>query len=173
MHVATSDIARDFYVRRDRPSHELGWLDAISGHCRFVHRASNTRRDREHANAYSHSHCYMTVSTITAQYFSKKRGIANGIIYAGGGLGGAVTSLAMERLIEEVGPAWTFRVIGLLTLGTCLPAAWLLKERTSIQSKKFIDWWDHPPLSQQTMLTPIAGAWPKIIASSPSSLPGP
>ncbi|KAB2572537.1 putative monocarboxylate permease protein [Lasiodiplodia theobromae] len=86
------------------------------------------------------SHCYMTVSTITAQYFSKKRGIANGIIYAGGGLGGAVTSLAMERLIEEVGPAWTFRVIGLLTLGTCLPAAWLLKERTSIQSKKFIDW---------------------------------
>lgn len=86
------------------------------------------------------SHCYMTVSTITAQYFSRKRGVSNGIIYAGGGLGGAVTSLAMERLIEEVGTAWTFRVIGLLTLGTCLPAAWLLKERTSIQSKKLIDW---------------------------------
>ncbi|GME25407.1 major facilitator superfamily transporter [Neofusicoccum parvum] len=86
------------------------------------------------------SHCFMTVSTITSQYFSRKRGVANGIVYAGGGLGGAVTSLAMERLIEEVGTAWTFRVIGLLTLGTCLPAAWLLKERTPIQSKKFIDW---------------------------------
>lgn len=90
----------------------------------------------------------MTVSTITAQYFSRKRGVSNGIIYAGGGLGGAVTSLAMERLIEEVGTAWTFRVIGLLTLGTCLPAAWLLKERTSIQSKKLIDWYDHRPLCQ-------------------------
>ncbi|KAK8197215.1 major facilitator superfamily domain-containing protein [Phyllosticta capitalensis] len=84
--------------------------------------------------------CYIVATTITAQYFSRRRGVANGIIYAGGGLGGAVTSLAMNKLIVEVGPAWTFRVIGLITLGTAMPAAFLLKERTDIQSKKFIDW---------------------------------
>ncbi|KAK7542689.1 major facilitator superfamily domain-containing protein [Phyllosticta citribraziliensis] len=84
--------------------------------------------------------CYIVATTITAQYFSRKRGVANGIIYAGGGLGGACTSLAMNKLIEEVGPAWTFRVTGLVTLGTAMPAVFFLKERTDIQSKRFIDW---------------------------------
>ncbi|KAK7521834.1 major facilitator superfamily domain-containing protein [Phyllosticta citriasiana] len=86
------------------------------------------------------SHRYIVATTITAQYLNRRRGVANGIIYAGGGLGGACTSLAMNKLIEEVGPAWTFRVIGLVTLGTAMPAVFFLKERTDIQTKKFIDY---------------------------------
>ncbi|KAH8815582.1 putative monocarboxylate transporter [Xylogone sp. PMI_703] len=84
--------------------------------------------------------CFMVVSTIPPQYFNKKRGIANGIVFAAGGLGGTVISFAMNGLISSLGPEWTFRVIGLTTLGTALPAAWLIKERAPIRSSTFIEW---------------------------------
>ena len=84
--------------------------------------------------------CFMVVSVTPAQYFSKKRGLANGIVYAGGGLGGTVISFAMNGLIEKLGPAWTYRVIGFITLATGLPAAWLIRERAPIRSASFIDW---------------------------------
>ncbi|KAJ7776846.1 putative monocarboxylate transporter [Mycena maculata] len=84
--------------------------------------------------------CFTVVSVIPAQYFSTKRGLANGIIFAGGGLGGAVTSFAINSLIQSLGPAWTFRIIGLITLATGLPAAWLIKERTAIRTTGFIEW---------------------------------
>lgn len=80
------------------------------------------------------------ISTIASQYFSKKRGIANGIVYAGGGLGGTVMSFAMNALIQNLGPSWTFRIIGLMTLATGLPAAYLIKERTPITTNTFIEW---------------------------------
>jgi nitrate/nitrite transporter NarK len=87
-----------------------------------------------------HSLCFMAVSVTPAQWFFRKRGLANGIVYAGGGIGGAATSLAMEKLVQRCGPAWTFRIIGLITLATGLPAAWLIKERSPVRRKTFIDW---------------------------------
>jgi nitrate/nitrite transporter NarK len=80
------------------------------------------------------------VSTTPAQYFHKKRGLANGIVYAGGGLGGTVISFAMDGLIKRLGPDWAFRIIGLMTLVTGLPAAWLIKERAPITRLGFIEW---------------------------------
>ncbi|KAJ9205269.1 putative monocarboxylate transporter [Paecilomyces variotii] len=84
--------------------------------------------------------CFMVVSVTPAQYFKKKRGVANGIVYAGGGLGGAVISFIMNSLLTKLGPAWAFRVIGFITLGTGLPAAYLIKERTTIRPSAFIEW---------------------------------
>lgn len=46
----------------------------------------------------------------------------------------------MNSLLTELGPAWAFRVIGLITLGTGLPAAYLIKERTTIRPSAFIEW---------------------------------
>lgn len=83
---------------------------------------------------------FVTVSTVTAQYFFRKRGLANGIVFAGGGLGGAIISFAMDGLIERLGVAWTFRVIGLLQLATGLPASLLIKERNRVQRNVFIEW---------------------------------
>lgn len=80
------------------------------------------------------------VSTIPSQYFNKKRGLANGIVYAGGGLGGTIISFGMDGVIQKLGPAWTFRILGLTTLATGLPAAWLIKERTPITTATFIEW---------------------------------
>lgn len=34
----------------------------------------------------------------------------------------------------------TYRVLGITTLATGLPAAWIMKERTSLPRRKFIDW---------------------------------
>lgn len=87
-----------------------------------------------------------------AQYFKKKRGVANGIVYAGGGLGGAVISFIMNSLLTKLGPAWAFRVIGFITLGTGLPAAYLIKERTTIRPSAFIEWSVYPlPLDDENL----------------------
>ncbi|RKK67504.1 hypothetical protein BFJ69_g14448 [Fusarium oxysporum] len=86
------------------------------------------------------SMCFMTVSIIPAQYFQRKRGLANGIVFAAGGLGGAAISLAMERLLDVLGPAWALRIVGILTLGSGLPAAWLIRERAPAKRTTFVDW---------------------------------
>lgn len=85
--------------------------------------------------------CFITVSVTPAQYFSRKRGLANGIVFAGGGLGGAVTSFALDSLIQKVGAEWTYRILGVLTLLTGLPAAWLVKERVPPRSSGFVEWY--------------------------------
>jgi nitrate/nitrite transporter NarK len=78
--------------------------------------------------------------TLPSQYFAKKRGIANGIVFAGGGIGGAVLSVSMQALLNRVGVAWTFRILGFVTLATTIPAAMLLKERTRRASSS-IEWY--------------------------------
>ena len=80
------------------------------------------------------------VSSTPAQYFSRKRGLANGVVFAGGGLGGAVLSVALDPLMRDVGPVWAFRFLGLATLTTGLPAAWLIKERTTVRRGGFVEW---------------------------------
>lgn len=84
--------------------------------------------------------CFMVCSTTPAQYFYRKRGLANGIVFAGGGLGGAVISFIMEALIAKLGVPWTFRIIGMMTLATGLPAAWLIRERVPVKSRSRIEW---------------------------------
>lgn len=84
--------------------------------------------------------CFMTVSVIPAQYFLRKRGLANGVVFAAGGLGGAAISLVMERLVDKLGPAWALRIIGILTLVTGVPAAWLIRERLPAKRTTFVEW---------------------------------
>jgi MFS family permease len=80
------------------------------------------------------------VSITPTQYFRKRRGLANGIVYAGGGIGGAVISLSMSAIVERLGAAWAFRLIGLVMLATGLPAAWFIKERTPVRAATFVEW---------------------------------
>ncbi|KAL2873821.1 hypothetical protein SGCOL_011050 [Colletotrichum sp. CLE4] len=84
--------------------------------------------------------CFTIVSVVPAQYFSRKRGLANGIVFAGGGLGGAVNSFALDALLNHLGSAWAYRVLALVTLATGLPAAWLIKERVPVRSSGFVEW---------------------------------
>lgn len=86
------------------------------------------------------SFSFMVISVTPAQYFTTRRGTAVGTVFAGGGIGGAVLSLAMERSIRNLGIEWTFRVMGICIAVCGLPAAWGLKERTAVVRKVLIDW---------------------------------
>lgn len=85
------------------------------------------------------SFSFMVASIVPTQYFAQKRGTAVGLVYAGAGLGGASISLAMEATVRKLGTGWTFRLLGIVLMVCCLPAAWFLTERTTIQPKPFIE----------------------------------
>lgn len=80
------------------------------------------------------------VSNVPAQYFSKKRGLANGIMFAGSGFGGAANSFIFDALILKLGIAWAYRIIGIMILATGVPAAWVIKERVPIKTPGLIEW---------------------------------
>lgn len=80
------------------------------------------------------------VSTVPAQYFSAKRGLANGFMYAGSGFGGAAVSVILDALIQRLNLAWAYRILGLMTLATGIPAAWLIKERAPTRRPVSIEW---------------------------------
>ncbi|KAI1381992.1 MFS general substrate transporter [Hypoxylon crocopeplum] len=73
--------------------------------------------------------CFMVTSVTPAQYFKNRRGLANGMVYAGAGLGGTCIAFVMDVINERLGPEWTFRIIGIAMLGTGLPMAFLIKDR--------------------------------------------
>lgn len=79
-------------------------------------------------------------TVIPAQYFSKRRGLATGLMFAGSGFGGAANSFMLDALIQKLGTAWTYRIVSIATLATGLPAAWLLKERATVARRGFVEW---------------------------------
>ncbi|GHJ86260.1 hypothetical protein NliqN6_2662 [Naganishia liquefaciens] len=70
---------------------------------------------------------FLTAYTLPTQWFMKKRGLTAGITSCGGGVGGAVWAIAIEKMIEAWGLPWTYRFVGLMTLILCVPAAWTLR----------------------------------------------
>ncbi|GAA6040718.1 hypothetical protein JCM8097_000890 [Rhodosporidiobolus ruineniae] len=72
---------------------------------------------------------FFAAATLPTSYFLRRRNIATGIAFAGGGLGGAVLSIIIAQLLERLSIAWTFRIVGFLTLVLNLPAALALKGR--------------------------------------------
>ena len=82
---------------------------------------------------------YSISNNLPAQYFSSKLGTANGLVKLGGGIGATVLAIALEASIQKLGIEWTFRILGFTTLATGLPAAWLIKERTSGRNAPFLE----------------------------------
>lgn len=83
---------------------------------------------------------YTITNQLPVQYFSGRLGLANGLIKLGGGVGGSVMAIALEKMVQRVGIAWTFRIQGLLTVGMGLPAAWFMKDRIApVRKAPFVD----------------------------------
>jgi MCP family monocarboxylic acid transporter-like MFS transporter 3 len=83
---------------------------------------------------------YTITNQLPVQYFSGHLGLANGLVKLGGGIGGTMMAIALERLMQKVGIAWTFRIQGLLTIGMGVPSAWFMKDRiASVRKSPFID----------------------------------
>ncbi|KAK6909057.1 hypothetical protein I203_103068 [Kwoniella mangroviensis CBS 8507] len=76
--------------------------------------------------------CFFCAATLPSSYFSRRRNLATGLVYAGSGVGGAALSLSADGLIKTVGLAWAFRILGLIFLAINLPCAFLLKPRVIV-----------------------------------------
>ncbi|KAB8298722.1 hypothetical protein EYC80_000897 [Monilinia laxa] len=54
--------------------------------------------------------------TTAAQYFSKYRGLAMGIVVSGSSLGGVIWPIALNKLLIEVGFGWAVRIVAFIEL---------------------------------------------------------
>jgi MFS family permease len=66
---------------------------------------------------------------IISQWFLKKRSLANAIAASGSGIGALIYSLATQRIIDTMGLAWAFRILGIVTFVVNLVASNLLRDR--------------------------------------------
>ncbi|KAM0485139.1 hypothetical protein ACHAPX_001117 [Trichoderma viride] len=69
---------------------------------------------------------------IIPQWFTTHRSLANGIAAAGSGLGGLIYSFAAGAMIQNLGLAWTFRILGILAFVVNFICTLLVKDRNKI-----------------------------------------
>lgn len=74
---------------------------------------------------------YIPTIPVLSQWFDKRRSLANGITAAGSGIGGLIFSLATGTMINNLGLAWTLRIIGIITLVTNALATSFLRDRNA------------------------------------------
>lgn len=67
--------------------------------------------------------------SILPQWFLRRRSVANSLAAAGSGLGGLAYSLGTGAMIPELGLAWTFRILGLISFAINLIASNLMRDR--------------------------------------------
>ena len=69
---------------------------------------------------------------IVPQWFTTRRSLANGFSSCGSGFGGLVYSFAAGAMIQNLGLAWTFRILGMLTFVANTICTILIKDRNKI-----------------------------------------
>ncbi|KAK3725155.1 hypothetical protein LTR37_000666 [Vermiconidia calcicola] len=69
---------------------------------------------------------------IVPQWFTTKRSLASGIATCGSGIGGLVYSFAAGAMLESIGIAWTFRVLGILAFVVNSVCSALMRDRNKI-----------------------------------------
>jgi MFS family permease len=57
---------------------------------------------------------FVASAPVAAQWFRKKRSLANGCTASGSGFGGMAYSLATNAMIQNIGLAWTFRTLAII-----------------------------------------------------------
>ncbi|GAA6017007.1 hypothetical protein JCM11491_006127 [Sporobolomyces phaffii] len=72
---------------------------------------------------------FFASATLPSSYFLRRRNLATGIAYSGGGIGGAVLSIIVGQLLKKLTIAWTLRAYALILTGVSLPAALIIKSR--------------------------------------------
>ncbi|KAF2099931.1 MFS general substrate transporter [Rhizodiscina lignyota] len=75
------------------------------------------------------SFLYVGAIGIVPQWFTKRRGVANGIAAAGSGLGGLIYSLAAQAMIQNLGLSWAFRITAICAFAVNSVCALLMRDR--------------------------------------------
>ncbi|GAA5900858.1 hypothetical protein JCM6882_007682 [Rhodosporidiobolus microsporus] len=87
---------------------------------------------------------FFAAATLPSSYFLRRRNIATGFTFAGGGVGGAVFSIIASQLLQRMSLAWTLRAVGLIFAILNVPSALALKARAPREpfraGKKVVDW---------------------------------
>lgn len=79
------------------------------------------------------SFAYMPPVVCAPPFFTRNRGLAIGIVFAGTGFG-AVTFAPLTRyLLSHVGWRWTLRILGLISFGVLAPISLLVNQHPSVQ----------------------------------------
>ncbi|RSL48389.1 hypothetical protein CEP53_009548 [Fusarium sp. AF-6] len=70
-----------------------------------------------------------------AHFFHTRRGLATGVASTAGGIVGTLFSLLLRHLLgpNDVGFAWSCRILGFIMLGLAVPANLFIKTRLSVQ----------------------------------------
>lgn len=64
-----------------------------------------------------------------AHHFNVRRGFATGIASTAGGIGGIVFPIMLQKLLPELGFAWSTRILGFIMLALAVPANLWIKAR--------------------------------------------
>ncbi|KAL1931420.1 hypothetical protein VTP01DRAFT_9562 [Rhizomucor pusillus] len=82
------------------------------------------------------SFMYVTIMSVAPTYFTRKRGMALGIISSGSGIGGLIIPFIMTPINRSLGAGWTYRILGFICLACDLVATALVKERIPRKRKQ-------------------------------------
>lgn len=82
----------------------------------------------------------------TSTWFFKRRALALGLVASGSSIGGVVLPIMVQRLIPEIGFAWTMRTCAFMILGLVLITVFTVKSRfppmaKPVKVQDFIDPW--------------------------------
>ncbi|GAP92390.1 putative major facilitator superfamily transporter [Rosellinia necatrix] len=77
---------------------------------------------------------FVTSAPVPAQWFQKKRSLANGWVAAGSGFGGLTYSLATNAMIQNIGLAWTFRTLAIICFVVNGIASFFIRDRNKAVS---------------------------------------
>ncbi|KAI0399678.1 major facilitator superfamily domain-containing protein [Xylaria palmicola] len=72
---------------------------------------------------------FVPSAPVPAQWFHKKRSLANGIVASGSGFGGLIYSLATNAMIENIGLPWTFRALAVICFVVNGVASFFIRDR--------------------------------------------
>ncbi|KAF8933175.1 hypothetical protein BGZ47_011002, partial [Haplosporangium gracile] len=78
---------------------------------------------------------FFSTISVTAQYFEKRRGLANGLAVAGSGIGGLSLAPLTRYLIAQVGIRWCQRIMGFAALGFMSAVFAFIRPRVQVVKK--------------------------------------
>ncbi|KAE8152621.1 major facilitator superfamily domain-containing protein [Aspergillus avenaceus] len=80
-----------------------------------------------------------------AHWFMKRRGLASGIAFIGGGFGGVLFTLMIQALLPQVGWGWSIRILAFVLLVLCVISATFCRSRIPPRKGEQTTWRDTVP----------------------------